>query len=141
MTQRNRTLDALSVLLPAGALGISMALASAPAEAVVVPNPNAPSTAAPDGSVSARLQAIRDGVSTIASRPPASTAGDALNILKTWWGNGGWGRWHGGWGNGGWGWRNGGWGNGGWRNGGWGNGGWGNGGWHNGGWPNFWHNW
>jgi rSAM-associated Gly-rich repeat protein len=132
MTQhRNRTLDALSVLLPAGALGISMALASAPAKAVVVANPDSPS---------ARLQAIRDGVSAIANREPTASTGDALNILRTWWGNGGWrnGGW--GWRNGGWGWHNGGWGNGGWRNGGWGNGGWGNG-WHNGGWPNFWHNW
>ncbi len=135
MTQRNRTLDALTVLLPAGVLGVSMALASAPAEAVVVPKPNAGSTATADGSVAARLQAIRDGVTAVASREPPVAADDTPNILKAWWGNGGWrnGGW--GWHNGGWGWRNGGWG---WRNG-WPNG-WGNG-WHNGGWPNFWHNW
>jgi rSAM-associated Gly-rich repeat protein len=131
MTLRSRTLEAISVLLPAGALGISVVLASAPAEALVAPDPSATSQAAPGEGVSARLQAIRSGVSAVTSQAGAETAGDP-NILKVWWGNGG--RWHGGWGNGG-GWHNGGWHNGGWHNGGWGNG------WHNGGWHNGWHNW
>jgi rSAM-associated Gly-rich repeat protein len=101
MTLRRSALQALSILLPAGA-----------------------------DSVSARLQAIRNGVSSIAEQAPAEPDADP-NIVKAWWGNGGWG-------NGGWGWRPG-WGNGGWGPG-WRNGGWRNG-WHNGGWHNFWRNW
>ncbi len=124
MTLRSRTLKALSLLLPAGALGISVALASTQAEALGTSNQSAASTASPGESVSSRLQMIRAGVSAI-DEAAAGQADRDPNILKAWWGNGGWGRWHGGWGNGG-----------GWRNGGWGNGGWRNGGWHN-----FWHNW
>jgi hypothetical protein len=90
-----------------------------------------------EGGVSARLQAIGNGVSAVTE---GAEPGGNPNIVKVWWGNGGWGRWHGGWGNGGWGPRFG-WPNGGWRNGGWFNGGWGNGGWHNGPWGNFWRNW
>jgi rSAM-associated Gly-rich repeat protein len=134
MTALNRTLEALSTLLPAGALGISMALASATSEAQAASSQNISKPASGNG-VSARLQAIRNGVSAVTSQAAAKAVKNP-NLLQVWWGNGGWGRWHGGWG--GW---HGGWGNGGWRNGGWGNGGWGNGGWHNGGWPNFWHNW
>ncbi|MEJ1975877.1 MAG: GrrA/OscA1 family cyclophane-containing rSAM-modified RiPP [Acetobacteraceae bacterium] len=132
MTQRNRTVKTLSVLLPAGAFGLSVALASAPADALGVPAQNVASEAGSGQGVSARLQAIRSGMSTVVAETAAKTDADP-NIVKAWWGNGGfgrWGRWHGGWGNGGWGWHNGG-----WRNGGWGNGGWGNG------WHNFWHNW
>jgi rSAM-associated Gly-rich repeat protein len=139
MTTRSRTLRVLSLLLPAGALGISVALASAPAKAMVVPDPS--SQVKPESGVAARLQAIRAGVSMLDSET-APPAGDP-NITKAWWANGlpwvnvvPWGNGgfrNGGWGNGGF--RNGGWGNGGFRNGGWGNGGWGNG-WHNG-----WRNW
>ena len=122
-----RTLSALAALLPAGTLGLSVSLAAAGAKATAVANPEANNA----GSVSERLQSIRDSV---------SGAIDEHRFLKVdpeqrlaWWGNG---------------FRNGGWGNGGWgngfRNGGWGNGGWGNGllpfifgspwgnGWHNG---------
>jgi rSAM-associated Gly-rich repeat protein len=135
MTLRTRTLEALSVLLPAGALGISVALASTPAEALAVPSQSAAAMGTPGEGVSARLKAIRSGVSAVTSQA-AETDGNP-NIVKAWWGNGGWGRWHGGWGRWRGGWGNGGWG---WHNG-WHNGGWGNGGWGNGGWPNFWHNW
>ncbi|HET7879604.1 MAG TPA: GrrA/OscA1 family cyclophane-containing rSAM-modified RiPP [Acetobacteraceae bacterium] len=121
MTLRNRTLAALSVLLPAGAFGMSLALAAAPHATTEVD--------AASESVAARLQAIRAGVSTVTEELPVEPEADP-NITKVWWGNGGW---RPGWGNGGW---RPGWGNGGWRN-----GGWRNGGWRNGGWPNFWRNW
>jgi hypothetical protein len=143
MTQRNRVLKALSVILPAGAFGASVLLALGSPDAKAATNaPAAPQTAT-GASVSTRLLEIRDGISDLsgsASDPSASNA----KAAPAWWGNGGWGRWRLGWGNGG-GWRNGGWHNGGWGNGGqgnggWGTGGWGNGGWHNG-WHNFWHNW
>jgi rSAM-associated Gly-rich repeat protein len=99
------------------------------------------SQANPSGSVAERLAEIRSGVSAIPDANAAAGSADpapqaAAELLPTWWGNGGWGRWHLGWGNGGWpNWHN--WGNGGWHN--WGNGGWHN--WGNGGWHNFWHNW
>jgi rSAM-associated Gly-rich repeat protein len=131
MTLRNRTLKALSVLLPAGALGMSVALASAPATAAAASGQNAGASDTAGEGVAARLRAIRSGVSEMILEVPADGAPDH-NIAKAWWGNVG--GWRPGWGNGGWGWRNGGWGNGGWRN------GWGNGGWRNG-WPNYWHNW
>jgi rSAM-associated Gly-rich repeat protein len=138
------TIEALSVLLPAGALGSSVVLASAPASALAVSNHAAALGAAPHVGVAARLQAIRDGVSAMVTEGIAA-ADDRPEIVKAWWGNGHWGWHNGGWGwhNGGWGWHNGGWG---WHNGGWGwpngglgwhNGGWG---WPNGGWHNFWHN-
>ncbi len=126
MTRRSRTLEALSVLLPAGALGVSVALASTPAEALAAPGQDAVSKIASGHGVAARLEAIRNGVSEITGETANEEASGYPNVLKAWWRNG-WGR--------GWGWRNGGWG---WRNGGWG---WRNGGWRNGGWPNFWSNW
>jgi rSAM-associated Gly-rich repeat protein len=149
MPQRNALIKALSAILPAGAFGASILLALAAPEARAMPNSSQPNTAPATSqqSVSIRLQTIRTGVSSMTGSANFDPQSDA-NATPTWWGNGGWGRWHPGWGNGGWrngGWGNGGWGNGGWHNGGWGNGGWGNGGWHNGGWGNgwhnFWHNW
>ena len=139
MPQRNALLKALSVILPAGAIGASvlLALSATDALAISTQSSNAPPSG---GNVSIRLQEIRAEISDMTGSATDPTA-DEANAEPTWWGNGGWGRWHLGWGNGGW--RNGGWGNGGWHNwgnGGWHNGGWGNGGWHNG-WHNFWHNW
>lgn len=121
---------ALSVVLPAGALGASLllALAATDVSAATTQNPTATGPVSGDG-VSARLQAIRSGVSDMSGSAVAPTE-DAAKATPSWWGNGGWGRWRMGWGNGGWG--NGGWHN--WHN--WGNGG----GWPNG-WHNFWHNW
>lgn len=119
-----RSTEVLTALLPAGVMGLSVALAAADATAATSVN-DAPSERK---SVADRLEALRGSVS------------DALEVIDNsqpyvfldpeaklaWWGNG--------WRNGGW--RNGGWHNGGWGNGGWGNGGWGNG-WHNGGWGNW----
>ena len=121
-----RSIEALAALLPAGVMGLSMALAAADSAAATATSdvPNA------GKSVAARLQAIRGTVSEAwkeaidKSEPYVAVDPEAK---LAWWGNG--------WRNGGWhngGWRNGGWGNG-WHNGGWGNGGWGNGGWGNGG--------
>jgi rSAM-associated Gly-rich repeat protein len=141
MSTKNRISKALSVVLPAGAVGASFLLALSSAQAATGPEPSAtPSIDRPN--VAARLEAIRAGITEIGARVPEAPNLDPTSdgtLVHTWWGNGGWGRWHAGWGNGGWRW---GWHNGGWGNGGWGNGGWGNGGWHNwnNGWHNYWHN-
>jgi rSAM-associated Gly-rich repeat protein len=130
MPQWNRLFNALSVVLPAGAVGASVLLALSSTDAIASSNPQT-SVAPPSGeSVSTRLQAIRSGISDLTGSA-SDPAENGASAAPAWWGNGGWGRWRLGWGNGGW--RNGGWHN-------WGNGGWGNGGWHNG-WHNFWHNW
>jgi rSAM-associated Gly-rich repeat protein len=145
MTTKNQMSKALSLVLPTGALGASLLLALSSAQAAISP-PASADAASGQIDVATRLKAIRAGVTEM-SRPGGDGSaqieeGGTGALIPTWWGNGGWGRWHGGWGNGGWGWHNGGWGNGGWHNwgNGWHNGGWGNGGWGNGGWHNFWHN-
>jgi rSAM-associated Gly-rich repeat protein len=147
MSGKSRISKALSVVLPAGAVGASFLLALSSAQATTAPDAS-PNASSDRLGVSARLEAIRTGITQMGARVPEvptlveQTSGGGL--VPTWWGNGGWGRWHAGWGNGGWrfGWHNGGWGNGGWGNAGWGNGGWHNGGWNNwnNGWHNFWHN-
>jgi rSAM-associated Gly-rich repeat protein len=144
MASRNRLLKALSAILPGGLAGASVLLALAATDATAASNNT---NTASDESVSARLQAIRSGVSDMTGSATDPAQNDAA-AAPAWWGNGGFGRWGIGWHNGGWGnggWHNGGWGNGGWHNGGWGNGGWHNAGWGNGGWGNgwhnFWHNW
>ena len=122
-----RSTEALAALLPAGVMGLSMALAAADATAATA------ATDAPDASksVADRLETIRGSVSEAwkqaYEKSEPYVALDPETKLA-WWGNGGWR-------NGGW--RNGGWGNGGWHN--WGNGGWHNwgNGWHNGGWNNW----
>ncbi|HTR84114.1 MAG TPA: GrrA/OscA1 family cyclophane-containing rSAM-modified RiPP [Reyranella sp.] len=125
MSQNRRSVSALAALLPAGALGLSVSLASADAEASIAPKVDT------GKSVAQRLQSIRDSVSGALSEIPKDG-----KFLKTdpekrmaWWGNGGWHNWNNWsnapvipfitpWNN----WNNG------WHN--WGNG------WHNG-----WHNW
>ena len=132
---------ALSLVLPVGALGASLLLAMSSAQAAASAVPAADPADQP--GVAARLKAIRAGVSEMSTPGVEGSAetqqSEDDGLVATWWGNGGWGRWHAGWGNGGWrwGWHNGGWGNGwpnGWHN--WGNG-WNN--WGNG-WHNYWHN-
>lgn len=107
MTSRNRTLQTLVGLLSAGTLGISVILAPSSSKAMPATpeRGKTPEASAVGCSVAARLQAIRDAVSTVAEEGADTGSGDP-NILKTWWRNGGWG-----WGNGGRGWGNGGWGN------------------------------
>jgi rSAM-associated Gly-rich repeat protein len=153
MSTKNGISKALSMVLPAGAVGASFLLALSSAQAASPPDPTATAFSHRPG-VASRLEAIRAGVTQMGNgTTDGANQVDQSNegaLIPTWWGNGGWGRWHAGWGNGGWGfgwhnggWGNGGWGNGGWRNGGWGNAAWGNGGWHNNwnnGWHNYWHN-
>jgi rSAM-associated Gly-rich repeat protein len=130
MPARRRDMKSLAWLLPTGALGVSVALASAAAQASPADGSRLNDTAKPGKApVSERLQAIRDAVSTLTAPDSGLTTGEAKdsNIIQAWWGNwhpwGNWG-WHPGWGNG---WHNGGWGN--WHNAPWGN------------WHNYWHNW
>ncbi len=105
MSARNPVTKALSVVLSGGALGASIALALGYAAATA--KPPAEAQAAPQQSVSNRLQAIRLGVSALSqsaeldsqsgsAQPPRSD----VPLVPTWWGNGGWGRWRYGWGNG-----------------------------------------
>jgi rSAM-associated Gly-rich repeat protein len=117
MADDRRSFRALAKLLPTGVLGLSIGLAAAGAQATSATGPGS------NGSVAARLKAIRSTVSDVVQ--DAAQQQDAEDPMQlAWWGNG----WH----------------NGGWHN--WGNGwhnGWGNGGWHNwgNGWHNGWHNW
>jgi rSAM-associated Gly-rich repeat protein len=135
MSARTRISRALSVVLPGGAIGASIVLAlSCAATDAAVSKASTPQAPSSQDGVAERLRAIRAGVAELTTPPDgagsaAVPAGDAAAATPTWWGNGGWGRWHMGWGNGGFGWPNG------WHN--WGNG------WHNwgNGWHNFWHNW
>ena len=125
MSANKRISKALALLLPAGVVGISAALAATQSQAEATLH-----TASNNVSVADRLSEIRAEVSSASDAVFKSPSGPHLMLAD--WLNGGFG-----WRNGGWG--NGGWGNGGWHN--WGNGGWGNGGvWNNGGWHNFWHN-
>jgi|SRR5580658_2048719 rSAM-associated Gly-rich repeat protein len=129
MSVKERTSRALALLIPAGVIGISSALASVQAHAELVPADPANGAT----SVAERLSEIRSAVSTVNNAVNDDASGAKLT-LADWlnfgggvgWHNGGWHNWGNGWGNGGW--HN--WGNG-WHN--WGNG------WHN--WHNFWHNW
>jgi rSAM-associated Gly-rich repeat protein len=129
MSVKERTSRALALLIPAGVIGISSALASVQAHADLVPADPANGAT----SVAERLSEIRSAVSTVNNAVNDDASGAKLT-LADWlnfgggvgWHNGGWHNWGNGWGNGGW--HN--WGNG-WHN--WGNG------WHN--WHNFWHNW
>jgi len=103
MTQDRRSVLALSALLPAGVLSLSIGLASADGLAA---SPSGASAVPKDpGSVAARLLAIRNSVSVVvnlSTKDGKASSGDAEPQLA-WWGNGGWR-------------------NGGWRNGGGGNG-------------------
>ena len=147
MPRHNRYLRFLTALLPAGAFGLSVALAASASKAAPV-EPKQPRTEPEVDafSVANELQAIRDAVDEASVEIQGGHVGQIPdpNIRLAWWPNGnglGWGNGGHVWGNGGypsWGnarpWGNGWggwvnsvpWGNG-WRNG----GGWGNGGWRN----------
>lgn len=119
MSLRQKYLEILAVVAPAGAVGMSLLLGStAPADASKEPASAQP-PASQEARVSERLAAIRDAVSTVAGKHGAEkgeTNGNLRLAWGNWWRNGGWG-----WGRpwGGWGWPN-------WNN------------WHN--WNN-WNNW
>ena len=131
MSGAERYRKILSVMLPAGALGMSILLGSAAAQAAREVPATAPSTFAPPVRVAERLGAIRDAVSDVATTADSVTPPDGAERLA-WgnWGNGGigigiggfgigigvptWNNWGNGWKN----WKNN-WGNG-WNN--WGNG-------------------
>ena len=111
MSLRLRYLRILSGMVPAGALGVSLLLASAaPCDANNDPSNSLPSALR---GVSERLAAIREAVSELGALTIGASESEQQLAWGNWWRNGGW--------------HNGGWGN--WRN-----------GWHNG-WPNWWHNW
>lgn len=120
MPKANPYLKLVSILLPAGALGMSVALAASPARASEKPAPSPREGMPEPGSVANRLQAIREAVSVVAEEGGVTGQSSDPDIRLAWWGNGN-GR---GWGNGGRRWGNGAgprWGNGGfhnWRNGG-----------------------
>jgi rSAM-associated Gly-rich repeat protein len=123
MVLRRKYLKILSGLLPAGAMGVSLALGTT---ALAAADPDSAETRpkVDISPISDRLAAIRDAVSAV----EGARRSDPSEQIAWWaWRNGG-----GGWRNGGAAWRNGG--------GGWGNGGWRNGGWRNGPWGNFWRN-
>jgi len=107
-------LKVLSGLLPTGVVGVSLLLASTAPSAAREEPASAQPPASQTASVSQRLAAIRDAVSTVAgSETDAAKPAERTPMLA--WGNWGWG--------GGWGWPN-------WNN------------WHNwNNWGNFWRNW
>jgi rSAM-associated Gly-rich repeat protein len=143
MPRHNPYLRLLTALLPAGAFGLSIALASTAAKATPTEGDK---PRADDGtnrfSIADELKAIRDGVDEARAEMQGGESGriDHPDIRLAWWlNNNGLG-----WGNGGARWGNGGypawgnvrpWGNGGWRNAAPWHNGWHN--WHNGGWRNF----
>ena len=120
MSLRQKYLNILTGMVPAGAAGVCLLLGlSAPTLASPEPAGAQPQ-AAP--RVSDRLAAIRDAVSAVAAQDAIShskAGGDLRLAWGNWWRNGGWGYrpW------GGWGWPN-------WNN------------WHNwNNWNNWWRNW
>jgi rSAM-associated Gly-rich repeat protein len=124
MLLQRKYLKILAGLLPAGAMGVSLALGTT-APAAADPEPQGrPTPGASQTRVADRLAAIRDAVSAVEG---AKLVDPGEQVAWWAWRNGG-----GGWRNGGAAWRNGG---GGWRN-----GDWRNGGWRNGPWSNFWRN-
>jgi hypothetical protein len=118
MSRRQKYLNVLSEILPAGFVGASMLLAGVSSSANEHPALLQPRSS---DSVSERLAAIRDAVSTLTGEADSAANGanaDQRLAWGNWWRNWGWYRpWRG------WGWPN-------WRN--WPN-------WHN--WRNWWHNW
>jgi hypothetical protein len=120
MTLRQKYVNILSGVLPAGAVGVSLLLGStAPSAANQDPAASQASTSDRD-RVAERLTAIREAVSTVAE--PEGKAGKPEGDRRLAWGN-----WWNNWGMyrpwGGWGWPN-------WNN------------WHNwNNWRNWWNNW
>jgi hypothetical protein len=110
----------LSVLLPAGALGMTILLGSAGAEAARELPAGAGPTLVPPFGIAERLSAVRDAVSGIVHVPVAEPDGSETLAWGNWANFGGpkWNNWNNKWKN----WKNN------WNN-----------GWNN--WPNGWKNW
>jgi hypothetical protein len=123
MSLRQKYVEILSAIVPAGVVGVSLLLGSTAPSAASENSAAAPPSALGAERVSERLAAIREAVSAVAEAPDAAASPDAGNLRLAWgnwWRNGGWG-----WGRpwGGWGWPN-------WNN------------WHNwNNWRNWWNNW
>jgi hypothetical protein len=117
MSLRQKYVEILSGMFPAGAVGLSLLLGStAPSAANQHSTASQPAVGDQD-RVSERLAAIREAVSDV-SNPDGTPVDRNLQLAwGNWWNGGGWGGW------GGWGWPN--WNN--WRN------------WNN--WNNWWRNW
>jgi hypothetical protein len=112
LSLRQNYLKTVTYLMPAGAIGVSLALgAAAPAQASEEPHGTQP-TAVEHEKVSERLAAIRDAVSAVDSARAAAAKGLQELAWGNWWHNWGWGGWPN-WNN----WHN-------WRN-----------------WRNWWRNW
>src|SRR5579862_8639141 len=98
MASKGRVARALKVVFSGGALGASLVLALSSSEASAGVNPGAAAQSAAAGSVSERLRAIRAGVDDLRSQAGPGSAEpqqrDQPGAQQTWWGNGGWGRWH-----------------------------------------------
>ncbi|MGH7044830.1 MAG: hypothetical protein ACREE2_00385 [Stellaceae bacterium] len=126
MSLRQKYLEILSAIVPAGVLGVSLLLGTTTPGATSEEPASAQPFASHQVRVAERLAAIRDAVSDVAANQAEKaddTAKAGNNDLRLAWGN--WWR-NGGWGyrpRGGWGWPN-------WNN--WHN-------WHN--WNNWWRNW
>src|SRR5262245_22466664 len=104
MAQDRRSARALAALLPAGAFGLSVSLASADASATV--SPDAGAKPKKPGEVAERLQSIR--LSVTEAMQQYAKDGEPFVALDpeqqlAWWGNGwrnggwGWPNWHNGW--------------------------------------------
>jgi hypothetical protein len=122
MSLREKYVNILSGILPAGALGVTLLLgATGPSDANQPPESSQPLASGRD-RVSERLAAIRAAVSAVVDPVDKEAKPGDGNLQLAWgnWWNGGWG-WRRPWG--GWGWPN--WPN--WRN------------WNN--WNNWWRNW
>ena len=119
MSLRQKYVNILSGILPAGAVGASVLLGSTGPGAANEHPASAQPSAADKVRISERLAAIREAVSAVSDEDSTAKPADGTRQLAwgNWWNNWGWYRpW-------GWGWPN--WNN--WRN------------WNN--WHNWWNNW
>ncbi len=92
MADDRRSARALAKLLPAGMLGLSIGLAAAAPQAATSAGPG-------NGSVAAKLKAIRTSVSDVVQDSAAAEAPEDATQLAWWgnWHNGGWHNWGNGW--------------------------------------------
>lgn len=97
MSLRQNYLKTLTYLLPAGALGLSVALgAAAPAAASQGPTGAEPSSSEKE-KISERLAAIRDAVSTVAGTEMEAAKSQGRLAWGNWgwgWGWPNWNNWH-----------------------------------------------